>query len=319
MLKKINPDNMDKTIQYREQISTVQFEVTNCCNLHCAICWRTLRETEPMMRHVSSEEFQTALDKLLTAFDIQELNTQGLGEPFLCPDIMRILRLIKSRDLKVWLVTNGTAINDTIARELIEIGVDKIRISIDSASRDTYAQIKSGSNLDLIADNIRKILHYKKQFQRDIPMLSLNSVVLRQNLHDLEDLIQFAGSLCITEISLIPLVSFGQGKAILDEQVDLESDFFQEYFQRLKSIALQYNMELNLGISMETKSNKFCHHGLYIDVYGNVHPCCNISQVDFGNIYKDSIETVVTKYAHFRKILDTKDIFCKECNAIFDK
>ncbi|MBZ9577959.1 radical SAM protein [Patescibacteria group bacterium] len=301
-----------------QNIRTIQFEVTNHCNLNCSICWRTLRKESPQLRSVSFEQFKMGLDKILTMFNIQELNSQGLGEPFLCPDILKILHFTKLKGLTVWLVSNGTLIDDFIAEELVEAGIDKIRISIDSANPQLYARIKSNSTLDKVMQNIHRLNTYKYKLKKNSPILSFNTVVLKSTFPGLEALINLANKIGVKEITLIPLVVFSGGMPTIEEQVDFYSKDFQQSFKRLKDKAQELAVELNLGISLETKETKFCHYGMYMDVRGFVYPCCNISSLKFGNIYRQHIKQIASNYLKFRNWLDKKQIICKECNNILE-
>ncbi len=52
------------------------------------------------------------------------------GEPFLYPDILPLIREIKRRGLTCTVITNGGRL-EALARELVEIGIDSIAVSID--------------------------------------------------------------------------------------------------------------------------------------------------------------------------------------------
>ena len=218
----------------------------------------------------------------------------------------------------VWFVTNGTLIDDLAAKRLVEIGVDKIRISIDSADPQLYAKIKSGSALKQVIANISKLNFYKDRFKKDSPRIAFNSVVLKDTFSGLEDLVKLAKNMRAEEITLIPLVNFSKGMATEEQQIDFYDKSFQQRFEILRNKAEEQKIELNLGVSLETKEIKYCHSGIYINVKGVVFPCCNISCVNFGNIYYDDIKQIVDNYLKFQKWLADKQIICKECNKILD-
>jgi len=313
-IRKISEKN-DKILR---GISRLQIEVTNNCNLSCRICWRTLRNESVPAKNLTFACFKKAIDNIASFFDIRELNTQGLGEPFMCPDILAILKYAKSKGLAVWLVTNGTLVNDDIARGLVEIGVDKIRFSVDTADGGRYAAIKSGSSLDVVSRNIFRINLVKDKTDKNNPIIAFNSVVLKSTLEGGEGLIEMAANLKVSEITLIPLVLFSGGLAVSEEQVDFYGDGFNNRFKILKDRAARVDIELNLGISLESREDKFCHSGFYVDVDGFVHPCCSISLKNFGSVYSGDMRGIAEKYLSFRSWLDNKMISCKECNKILD-
>ncbi len=316
LLKKKYPDKQNHLLR---QINALQLEVTNCCNLKCSICCRDLRESSLELRSLSFGDFEGIFNKISSFLNIFEFNPQGLGEPFLCADILKILSLVKSKQITTWLVTNGTLINDSIARGLVEIGVDKIRISVDSADPGLYAKIKPDSRLEEVIGNISRLNFYKERLKMDYPRLAFNSVVLRSTVVGLVDLIELASSLEVGEVTLIPLVLFSNEMSVKDDQVDFYGDDFKNRFEDLKILAQHKGVELNLGISLETKEVKYCHHGIYVDAAGGVYPCCNIASFKFGNAYRDDIQRIASRYLDFRKWLDKQNIPCKECNRILDK
>lgn len=302
-----------------DRVSTLQFEITNNCNLNCSICWKALREQGVPVKSISFDKFRIIMDKMLSIFPIREVNTQGLGEPMLCPDVLEILDCVKSKGLTAWFVTNGTLIDGRIAKKLVEIGVDKIRFSLDSADSEVYAAIKCGSSLEKIVQNIEKINHYKSQLHKKVPALAFNSVVLRKNFPTIGKLIELGRTVQAQEITLIPLVNFEKGLAVAQEQVSFYNDSFNAKFDALKKEAAADGIDLNLGISLESKETRFCNLGFYIDADCCVHPCCSISLFNFGNIYKQDVRVIVRNYLRFRKWLDGKVMSCKECNRILDK
>ena len=310
--------DLDKKNHLLGQINTLQFEVTNRCNLKCSICCRDLRESSLKLRSLSFTDFEKIFNKISTFLNIKEFNPQGLGEPFLCADILKILSLVKSRQITTWLVTNGTLINDFMAKGLVEAGVDKIRISIDSADPGLYAKIKPDSRLAEVINNISRLNFYKEKIKMDTPRLAFNSVVLKSTIAGLADLINLAAKLKVDEITLIPLVIFSKGMSVEQEQVDFYDNDFKNRFEDLKILAQHKGVELNLGVSLETKEVKYCHRGIYIDASGGVYPCCNISSLKFGNAYRDDMKRIARGYLDFRKWLDAKQITCKQCNKMID-
>lgn len=304
--------------KFLKGISRVQIEVTNNCNLNCRICWRALRDELAPVRNMAFSAFKKAMDNLMGIFDIRELNTQGLGEPFMCPDILDILKYAKSIGLSTWLVTNGTLLDEHMAETLVEIGVDKLRFSVDSADSRIYSAIKSGSNIAVVARNISRINLFKDKLGRKNPAVSFNSVVMKSAFEGLEELIEMADKLKVGEVTLIPLVLFSRGLAVKDEQVDFYDGEFNDRARLLKELASQADIELNLGTSLESRGDKFCHSGFYIDVDGFIHPCCNISSRNFGNAYGADARSIAAEYLSFRRWLDNKKISCKECNMILD-
>jgi len=299
-------------------IVQAQFEVTNRCNLNCSICWRALRDNDPPSKEMSFSAFKAAIDKMSQMFQLQELNTQGLGEPLLCRDILKILEYAKSKGLSVWFVTNGSAINEEMAEKLVRLGIDKIRFSVDSADAGLYEKMKVGSKLDEIKENIKKVGKYKIKLHKDLPVISFNAVITKETFGSLDKLIEMASSLGAREITLIPLVDFKRGGATEENQVVFSDEKFIKHYSSMRIIAKEKGVDLNLGVSLETKDSKYCHYGIYVDVDGFLRPCCNTANFSLGNIFNEDINSLSVRLIEFRSWLDGKNIYCRECNKIID-
>ncbi len=83
-------------------LKRVYIEITNICNLRCAFCPGTRRETRAM----SPEEFARVLDRLRGRTSYVYLHV--MGEPLLHPQLDALLACAAEREMKVCLTTNGT-------------------------------------------------------------------------------------------------------------------------------------------------------------------------------------------------------------------
>ena len=91
------------------------------------------------------------------------------GEPFLFPDIIPLIRDIKRRGLTVTIITNGWFLERN-ARELVELGVDTIAVSIDGPP-DLHDRIRGReSSFDRAAAGVRAVARFRKEMGRGLPV-----------------------------------------------------------------------------------------------------------------------------------------------------
>jgi MoaA/NifB/PqqE/SkfB family radical SAM enzyme len=230
-----------------------------------------------------------------------------------------MVRLIKSKGLAVWFVTNGTLISEKNADALVEAGIDKIRISVDTADEALYGKIKKGAHLSATLENISLLRDVKRRKGFQCPYLSANVVVFKENKDGLTELITVLGRHGISEVTLLPLVSFNRGLATEQMQIDFYTQGFGELFETLKAHAQREGIELNRGVSMESKGERFCQSGLYIDCAGTVFPCCNITSVRLGSVHTDTAPAIGRRWMRFTRWVKKKNLYCHECNAAVDK
>src|SRR5262249_39405452 len=102
--------------------------INDLCNLRCLYCdiWKNRGEGD-----LSTQEWIRIFDELLTWTRHPKLNISG-GEPFVRKDIFEILRFTVEKGAVVGVVSNGWAIRPSRAREVVELGLSNINISIDS-------------------------------------------------------------------------------------------------------------------------------------------------------------------------------------------
>ena len=122
-------------------------EVTNRCNLLCETCPRTFEELEPPA-DMSWELFPAIVDQVP---NIARVVLHGVGEPMLVRNLSRMIRYLKERGTYVLFNTNGTLLNPKKHRELIETGVDELRVSLDAADAKTFLAVRGKNLLALIA------------------------------------------------------------------------------------------------------------------------------------------------------------------------
>src|SRR5205809_1229115 len=104
-------------------------EVTNRCNLLCTTCPRTFEDLEPPA-DMSWALFTSIVDQFPR---IARVVLHGVGEPMMVRDLPRMIRYLKARGTYVLFNTNGTLLGRKRSLELIDGGLDELRISLDAA------------------------------------------------------------------------------------------------------------------------------------------------------------------------------------------
>ena len=168
----------------------VQLRVTNLCNLRCKMCGQwgdtgifradgfsasatdgerersRIREMIGAKRQLSLPEYVRLLDEIAPWKPIVSLFG---GEPFLYPDILPLVREIKSRGLTCTIITNGGRL-ERHARELVEAGIDSIAVSIDGPPH-VHDRIRGQQgSFESAAAGVRAVAGWRKKLRRVLPM-----------------------------------------------------------------------------------------------------------------------------------------------------
>ena len=179
----------------------VQLRVTNLCNLRCKMCGQwgdtgifraqsgeaptdgaleraRILELIGAKRQLALSDYIRLLDEIAPFNPIVSLFG---GEPFLYPDIVPLIAEVKRRGLTCTVITNGGRL-EALARELVELGIDSIAVSIDGPP-EVHDRIRGRSDSFAKAEaGIRAIAHWRKKLSRTLPMVMAILPVTELNL-----------------------------------------------------------------------------------------------------------------------------------------
>jgi GTP 3',8-cyclase len=174
---------------YGRHITYLRVSVTDRCDFRCVYCMAEDMTFLPKAEVLSLEE----LDRLCSAFvrhGVRKLRLTG-GEPLVRKNVMSLIRSL-GRHLKtgaldeLTLTTNGSQLAKHAA-ELVDIGVRRINVSVDTLDPIKFTRITRWGKLEQVLDGIAAA----KQAGLKI---KINAVALKDvNEHELDDLIRWCG------------------------------------------------------------------------------------------------------------------------------
>src|ERR1700723_4104481 len=125
-------------------------ETTNRCNLLCETCPRTFEDLEAPA-DMSWDLFTSIIDQVS---DVARVVMHGVGEPLLVKNLPQMIRYLKERGIYALFNTNGTLLTPRKQRELIETGLDELRVSLDAADAKTFLAVRGKDMFNGIVRNI---------------------------------------------------------------------------------------------------------------------------------------------------------------------
>lgn len=123
-----------------KKYSSIRLEITSHCNLECKYCHNS--EYSNRTDDLTTNEILNLIRNLKKIFPINKILLTG-GEPLLNPDIFIIISEISKLGIKADMVTNGTFLTDENIKKLEEVGLKRIRISIDEVSEKSKIRLKT--------------------------------------------------------------------------------------------------------------------------------------------------------------------------------
>ncbi len=160
-------------------------EPTTVCNLNCRPCIRNIWE-DPK-KHMDMAVFDQLVEQLKEFPGLQRVVFSGLGEPLTHPHILDMVQRVRERGLAVTIGSNGLLLDEAVSRELVQLGVDRLVVSLDGVTPDTYAGVR-GATISRVLDNIRSLNKVKRESGSLTPALGIEFVALKSNISELADL-----------------------------------------------------------------------------------------------------------------------------------
>ncbi|GGF54750.1 cyclic pyranopterin monophosphate synthase [Terasakiella brassicae] len=194
-------DAFGRTITY------LRVSVTDRCDFRCTYCMSEDMSFLPRQEILSFEE----MDRICTAFirrGVTKIRLTG-GEPLVRHGIINLIeklsRHLKTGDLKeLTLTTNGSQLTK-YADKLVELGVRRINVSLDTLDSDRFTEITRFGKLD-------KVLAGLQAAKNAGLKVKLNTVALKgQTDQELDDLLTFVADngFDLTFIETMPLGEIG--------------------------------------------------------------------------------------------------------------
>lgn len=177
-------------------LARIYVEPTNICNLDCRTCMRH-GWTEALGR-MDPGTFQRILEAVEELDPRPEIFFGGFGEPLSHPDILSMVARAKQVAPRVELITNGILLTPEISQAFIRIGLDRLWVSVDGATPESYTDVRLGAELPRVLENLETLRNLKYQagsadprkgMGLARPRLGIAFVAMKRNLADLPKVI----------------------------------------------------------------------------------------------------------------------------------
>lgn len=272
----------------RRDLVHLNLQILYQCNFRCTICdfWKEPYRDMPML---SAADVRTIAGKLRTIGPLAV--SVGGGEPLLHPEIYDIIRSLAEHHFPV-MICNGSLMTPERARDLWAAGLYEVSISLDYADPEKHdrqrgfagAFERACAGLEMLA----------RTRIRPVQRVHMISVVMEDNLDEIEPLIRLAGKMGITY--LVTLYSHGRGtKTARAPKRDVSRHLLQLRRKYPNFVALRGYLARFTESFDDTDGVKPCYAGknlFNIDCQGNVTRCIDRLDHIAGNILNDDMRTI---------------------------
>lgn len=240
----------------------LDIELNGGCNMKCPFCLHGYGDKRPNTL-MPMEQYQALIDEAV-AFGVRGLKLNYINEPMLREDLEPCIAYAKAAGiLNVYMVTNGTLLNDKRRDSILDSGITKIFISLDATTPETYDKQRLSGKFNLVVKNILAFVEERNRRNLRYPLVRVSFLRNALNIH--------------------------------------EEQAFQEFWEdKVDMIAFQ-NMndlpDLNSGLmidkeAVESQGCSFPFKQLVVDYEGDILPCCKMGgkKLALGNVKTMSLK-----------------------------
>lgn len=176
----------------------LSFEPTTACNLRCPQCPSGLRQFSRPTGHLELERFEKWITPMKS--HLIWLNLYFQGEPYLNPYFFEFVAIAKSLGIYTFTSTNAHFFSIENAEKTIITGLDRVIVSIDGVTQESYERYRVGGNLEKAKEGILNLVEAKKRLRKSNPYIILQFIVFRHNEHEIPAAKQLAKELGVDKI-----------------------------------------------------------------------------------------------------------------------
>ena len=249
----------------------IDIEPTNVCNLQCPLCSTGVNADTRKKSVLTFENFKNLIREIKETTLLFSL--QNWGEPTLVMDLPKMIRHATNAGIFTRLSTNFSIdYTEEYFEEFMKSGLGRLVIDVDGTTQEVYEKYRIKGNLDLVLNNTKRAIKFKKENNLKYPIIQLRMLVMSHNEHQIEDFKKLAKESEVDEMEL--------------GNIQLNPNTAKEWLPENKKYV--YNTYIDQRVTTP------CHwpwSGLVINSDGGVSSCAIVddSNADFGNVFENKL------------------------------
>ncbi len=308
-------------------LTHIQIEPTTRCNFTCSFCCGRYMEQSDL-------EFSRFEQILAAAPDLQHIELQGEGESLMHPRFFDMVRTARGRGVKISLISNGSYLTPAAIAQILDLEIEKISVSLESADPATFRHIRGGK-LEKVVRGLRELMAARRERGQKKPVVAFSITVLKDTQDHLEGILALYRELGLDGgITLQPLQgmpAYVQNyPAALSRQMlsdDEVNDLWVQFYAHREIKAIQrakkrsgvqgFFDELMIRFHPGARRCPWLESGLYVNNQGVATGCCMIKDTQeyaLGRFGVDPPELVLARRDALRQELG-RGVIPKPCGG----
>lgn len=286
---------------------SISVEPTTACNLRCPECPSGLRAFTRPTGLLEQGLYEKIIDEL--APNLLYLILYFQGEPYLHPHFFDLVAYATKKKIYTATSTNAHYLHQKNVEKTLHSGLDRLIISIDGTSQETYQAYRIGGSLEKVIRGTERLIKTREKLRFKKPYTIFQFLVVQPNEHQIEEVKTLAKNLGVDKVAFktAQIYDYQNGSPLLPKQ---------EKYSRYK---LQEDGTYRIKNELLNQCWKMWH-ACVITWDGKVVPCCfdKDARHQLGNLAENSFEQVWQSdaYNQFRQhlLISRKNIdICQNC------
>lgn len=198
---------------------SMAIEPTTSCNLRCPECPSGLRQFTRPIGMLEPTFFKSTIDAVYK--ELIYLTFYFQGEPYLNPNFLEMVKYASEKGIYTSTSTNAHYLSEEQSTKTVESKLDRLIISIDGTTQETYEQYRIGGSLQKVLDGTQHIIAAKKRLKSKTPHIVFQFLVVKPNEHQLEDVKKLAHDLGVDEVvfKTAQVYDFENGNSLIPDNI----------------------------------------------------------------------------------------------------
>lgn len=189
-----------KSVKNWGQPISVSIEPTTSCNLRCPECPSGLRQFTRPTGMLQNDFYSKMIDEI--GDNLLYLIFYFQGEPYLNPNFLKMVKKASDKNIYTATSTNAHYLKDEVAKETVLSGLDRLIISIDGLTQETYESYRIGGKLEKVIEGTKNVIKWKKELGSKTPHIIFQFLVVKPNEHQIDDVFKLGKEIGVDEVRL---------------------------------------------------------------------------------------------------------------------
>jgi len=259
----------------------ISIEPTTSCNLRCPECPSGLRSFSRPTGMMSFKDYKKIIDEV--ADSVFYLTLYFQGEPFLNPHFHDMIAYAKEHSIYTSSSTNAHYLDRNSANETVQSGLDRLIVSMDGITQESYEQYRVGGSLEKVENGIVNLVNAKQKLGASTPFIDLQFIAFGHNEKEIGEVEKLKRRLGVDKVSIktAQIYNHENGSPLIPENQNLS----------------RYGKNGDGKWHIKSKLLDHCWkmwHSCVITWDGDIVPCCfdKDAKYSMGNVLDQGLEAI---------------------------